>query len=133
MDRKIAVVAIVENDGKVLLGKKTVSNHIFSGFWHIPGGKVHEGEKEGDVLIREMKEEAGIDIHVEKFMDEMFVPPSTIARWYLCSYVSGKIKAGDDIDEAKFIDRDQVINVCHPVVVEKWPTKVREYFGLKKA
>ena len=39
---KIAVVAIVENNGQVLIGKKIKGNTLFSNSWHIPGGMLQK-------------------------------------------------------------------------------------------
>ena len=131
---KTAVVAIVEKDGKILLGKKVSSNHFLSGSWHIPGGKLHEGETEEEALKREMKEEAGIEIRVERFLDEFFVPHSgTTARWYLCSYLKGNLRAGDDLDNVKFVDKNQAASICHPIAIENWPPKVKEYLRPEKS
>ncbi|MBU1255707.1 hypothetical protein KKE74_00630 [Patescibacteria group bacterium] len=39
-NHKIAVVAIVEYNNQVLVGKKTKTSHFLSNTWHIPGGKL---------------------------------------------------------------------------------------------
>ncbi len=63
---KIVVAGVVMNNGKVLLTRETLEsgNHR----WIIPGGKVEFGEALEEALLREMKEETGLDIQVEKFL-----------------------------------------------------------------
>lgn len=70
-DYNIAVVAVVEYDGYVLLGKKIHKpGHAFSDAWHVPGGKHESHENDEQALVREMGQEAGIRIRVERFLDE---------------------------------------------------------------
>ena len=59
----VSAVALVDVDGRVLLGQRGVDKHM-GGMWEFPGGKVHsdEGETPETALVRELKEELGIDI-----------------------------------------------------------------------
>ena len=60
---KRAVVALVEHEGKILLGKKRQdSEGFFAGKWHIPGETMEDDETDEEALIRGMREEAGIEI-----------------------------------------------------------------------
>ncbi len=61
-----AVAAIVEDKGKILVGKKIKGNHFLSQTWHLPGGKHNNGEAEEEAIIREIKEEAGIEIKIKR-------------------------------------------------------------------
>lgn len=128
--KKYAVIAIVEHDGNILVGKKIEKpSRFLSNTWHIPGGKVDSGEDEKIALIREIEEEAGIKIKVKKFLDKSKTPTGKRADWYLCSAISSDIKAGDDLSDAKFVPRSQVKNICDPKSVSLWPPKVVEYFN----
>jgi len=62
-DRRIvlvAAVALVDADGRVLIARRPEGKSM-AGLWEFPGGKVHEGETPEAALIRELKEELGID------------------------------------------------------------------------
>ena len=57
----VSAVALVDADGRVLLGQRAADKHM-GGTWEFPGGKVHAGETPENALVRELKEELGIDI-----------------------------------------------------------------------
>ena len=84
-----AVYALIEHNGKVLL---MAMHH--TGKYHPPGGGVHPGESVEDALQRELREETGIDVEIERFVhfDELFYyyDPSATAYhglhfYYACS------------------------------------------------
>jgi 8-oxo-dGTP diphosphatase len=54
-------VALVDTDGRVLLAERPAGKPM-AGLWEFPGGKVREGETPEAALIRELKEELGIDV-----------------------------------------------------------------------
>jgi 8-oxo-dGTP diphosphatase len=56
----VAAVALVDVDGRVLLARRP-EGKTMAGLWEFPGGKVHEGETPEAALIRELKEELGLD------------------------------------------------------------------------
>ena len=60
-----AVVAVVNYNGKVLLGKKIKNSpKALAGQWHIPGESVEDNESDEEALIRGIREEAGLEIEV---------------------------------------------------------------------
>ncbi len=57
----VAAVALVDGDGRVLLAQRPAGKTL-AGLWEFPGGKVEPGETPERALIRELKEELGIDV-----------------------------------------------------------------------
>jgi 8-oxo-dGTP diphosphatase len=57
----VAACALVDVDGRVLLARRPPGRPM-AGLWEFPGGKVEEGERPEEALIREMSEELGITI-----------------------------------------------------------------------
>jgi 8-oxo-dGTP diphosphatase len=57
----VAAVGLVDTDGRVLLAQRPPGKPM-AGLWEFPGGKVEPGETPEAALIREMREELGLDI-----------------------------------------------------------------------
>ena len=57
----VVAVALVDADGRVLLAERPAGKSM-AGLWEFPGGKVRADETPEAALIRELKEELGIDV-----------------------------------------------------------------------
>lgn len=62
-DRMLLVVAValVDSDGRVLLAQRPAGKNL-AGLWEFPGGKLQPGETPEAALVRELREELGIDV-----------------------------------------------------------------------
>ena len=56
----VAAVALFDVDGRVLIAQRPAGKSM-AGVWEFPGGKVEPGETPERALIRELREELGID------------------------------------------------------------------------
>ncbi|HQY44292.1 MAG TPA: (deoxy)nucleoside triphosphate pyrophosphohydrolase [Paracoccaceae bacterium] len=56
----VTAVALIDADGRVLLAQRPEGKSL-AGLWEFPGGKVEPGETPEAALIRELREELGID------------------------------------------------------------------------
>ncbi|MBY8856068.1 NUDIX domain-containing protein [Nocardia sp. CA2R105] len=59
--QQLVVGAVVQHDGKVLLLQRP-EDDFMGGIWELPSGKVELGEALDQALVREVKEEAGLDV-----------------------------------------------------------------------
>jgi len=55
----VAVAAVVNNKGEVLVSQRKRGTHL-GGYWEFPGGKLEQGESVAAALVRELKEELDI-------------------------------------------------------------------------
>jgi len=93
---RISVVVI--EDGKILLVKHRKGNKQY---WVLPGGRLEYGETFIDCAVRELQEETGLVIEVEKFifLSEAIAPDRSrhIVNVYLkAKVVGGKLQLGDE-------------------------------------
>jgi 8-oxo-dGTP diphosphatase len=57
----VVAAALVDGDGLVLLQQRA-PGRAMAGLWEVPGGKVDEGELPEAALVRELREELGIEV-----------------------------------------------------------------------
>ncbi|HEX8444373.1 MAG TPA: (deoxy)nucleoside triphosphate pyrophosphohydrolase [Allosphingosinicella sp.] len=68
----VVAAALVDAEGRVLLQQRSAGRQL-AGLWEFPGGKVEPGEKPEAALIRELREELGIET------EEACIAPATFA------------------------------------------------------
>jgi len=57
----VAACALVDVDGRVLIAQRPEGRSL-AGLWEFPGGKVEAGETPEAALVRELREELGIEV-----------------------------------------------------------------------
>lgn len=68
------VIGVIERDGRYLIGQRAPGG-LHPDRWEFPGGKVERGETIRGALVRELREEIGIEV-IEIDEKPMFVCPS---------------------------------------------------------
>jgi mutator protein MutT len=106
----VGVGAVIICDGKVLLEKRR--NDPGKGKWSIPGGLVELGESTERTVIREVKEETGLDVekpeHVDvvdniDFDENGKVKYHFIIIDYFVKLKGGEAKAESDAEELRWV------------------------------
>ncbi|MCU0580538.1 MAG: NUDIX hydrolase [Desulfobacterota bacterium] len=138
----VGVGGIVFQEDKVLLIRR--GREPGRGKWSIPGGAVRLGETLEQALIREMREETGLEVEPLALVEVLDrIVPATDGRIryhyilvdYLCLVRGGVLRAGSDADEAVFYRLEYLPNMALTPGVEKVVRKGKffldkEVFGL---
>jgi 8-oxo-dGTP diphosphatase len=78
----VAAAALVDGDGRVLVQRRPEGKPM-AGLWEFPGGKVEPGETPEAALIRELREELGIDVAAACLSPAVFASEPLGARHLL--------------------------------------------------
>jgi 8-oxo-dGTP pyrophosphatase MutT (NUDIX family) len=60
--KQLVVAAVIEREGRFLLGKRNLTKRSAPGFWHALCGRVEPGESEAEAVQREVLEESGLRV-----------------------------------------------------------------------
>jgi ADP-ribose pyrophosphatase YjhB (NUDIX family) len=91
-----------DDEGRLLLVQR--ANDPGRGRWSLPGGRVEPGEDDAAALVREMREETGLDVEPGPLVGRVQRGRYAIAD-YRCTVRGGTLRAGDDALDARFVDR----------------------------
>lgn len=79
MKRRISVVgAVIFNENNEVLCALRSPTMTLPNYWEFPGGKINKGEEPQAALVREIKEELGCVITVDKKVEEIEYDYETI-------------------------------------------------------
>src|SRR5687768_2609966 len=71
MNQRIAVRALIREDEKILLLRRSTGRPSILGKYELPGGKLEYGEQPEDALVRYIKNEAGLTTKTAQLFDVM--------------------------------------------------------------
>jgi len=57
---RVVAAALFDVNGRVLIAQRPEGKHM-AGWWEFPGGKVASGESDAEALVRELREELGVE------------------------------------------------------------------------
>lgn len=111
----VGVGAIILDGDRILLEKR--KNSPGKGKWSVPGGLVELGENVEDAVIREVKEETGLEVYEPRLVDVVnyvswgekgAVMYHYIIIDYLVTVRSGNPKAASDAEDLKWVPFNEV-------------------------
>lgn len=89
---------IFDKQGQVLLCHRRDYD-----LWNLPGGGVEAGEAPWDGVIREVKEEVGLNVKVKRISGVYFKPDQNeVAFSFVCEVISGEPTLSAEADEIKY-------------------------------
>lgn len=99
---KVGATAAVVDGDRVLTMQRP------NGEWCLPGGNAEPGESPEDTVVRETREETGLDVEPVELVDAYELPPGTeydlhgaVTLVYLCERVGGEL---DSSREARAVE-----------------------------
>lgn len=113
MERKhiTVVAAIIKHHGKYLATQRNYGE--FKDGWEFPGGKIEEGERAEEALIREIKEELEVAIKVEDYLitvDHSYDSFDMTMHCYICTLLDNHLTLTVH-EAAKWLTVDQLDSV----------------------
>lgn len=112
---KVNVSTVVFNDnGQVLIQKRSKDEDIFPGMWGIPGGTIEMKDVSvRNALKREVREEVMIEIDDIEFFRENIVAKEIYGVVYLVfisKYASGKAGFSQEVEEIRWVKKTEIDN-----------------------
>lgn len=96
---------ITDRAGRILLVKR--GHDPEAGRWSVPGGRIEPGESDQEAVIREVREETGLEVEVGRLVGAVERPGRNGAvvdiRDYAATVTGGELTAGDDAADARWV------------------------------
>ncbi len=107
MNETVVCVGAVVRQGEQFLLVRQSSGHSLEGQWTIPWGQIEPGESPSAAVLREIKEEAGVDARIDGLLGIQELPEpwlGMIGIIFLCDHVEGEpVPDGRETDAAAYI------------------------------
>lgn len=105
---------ILTNDGKVVLVKRSFDP--YKDHWALPGGMVEYGETVEVAVIREAKEETGLDIKIERLVGVYSEPNRDprghfVSVCFLCVPVGGTLTTSEETRDVKAFSKREIKSI----------------------
>ncbi len=99
---RVSVYAVIFERGKVLLAHRRDID-----WWNLPGGGMEAGETVEEAMRREVREETGLEVAVEKLVGVYSKPQKDeVVLALRCRIVGGTPTATEESRECRFFDPD---------------------------
>lgn len=104
--------AIIIKDGKLFATERGYGN--YKGWWEFPGGKLEDGEKAEEACVREIREELGATVKVQKLLGvvEYDYPEFHLTmHCFLCTLPEDEPLVLHEHSAAKWLTKDELHSV----------------------
>lgn len=118
---------VEDSEGNILIVKTR------DGGWVYPGGQVEAGENLMDALVREIKEESGINTEVSylvgvysntgtfKWYDGVTDVPTQVIFDFVCKPVGGELAVSEETTDSRWVAKDHVLDfITHPAIKTRY-------------
>jgi len=113
---KIGIFAIIlDEQQRVLLCHRRDYD-----LWNLPGGGLEKGESPWEGIIREVKEEKGLDVEVDRLAGVYSKPDKDeVVFSFVCKVVAGRIAITGEADKTKYFEFEKLSKNSSPKQIKR--------------
>ena len=101
---RLGCFAVIFQMGKVLLCRRNDFD-----VWNLPGGGMEKGETVDEAVVREVREETGLEVEVDRLVGVYSKPQKDeVVLSFLCREVDGKLTTTEESVECEYFDPDDL-------------------------
>ncbi|GAA4902401.1 (deoxy)nucleoside triphosphate pyrophosphohydrolase [Streptomyces coeruleoprunus] len=105
MDERVVVAGAVYDRGRLLAARRSAPPEL-AGRWELPGGKLEPGENPREALVRELREELGVEAEPgERIPGEWPLGRGYVLQVWTVRLLSGEPRPLQDHDELRWLSR----------------------------
>jgi mutator protein MutT len=114
---------VIDERRRCLLLRRSKNNGSFVGCWEWPGGKVDPGEDFAVAVVRETKEETGLDVEITGVAGATqfeTVPVNVVLLCMAARVTGGELRLSKEHDDVAWVDTDEMAR-------RQLPPPIREF------
>ncbi|MGK5732230.1 (deoxy)nucleoside triphosphate pyrophosphohydrolase [Streptomyces sp. URMC 124] len=110
-DVRVVVGAALFDGGRMLAARRSAPPEL-AGRWELPGGKVEPGESAEQALVRELREELGVEAEpLERVQGEWPLRPPYVLHVWTAKLLAGEARPLEDHDALRWLGPDELDEV----------------------
>ena len=120
--------ALIFHMGKLLITQRHAKSHL-GGLWEFPGGKREPDETFEQCLVREIREELGIEVEVGELFEDIshaYAEKTVRLKFFVCKLISGKLRPLD-CAAFRWVEKTELADFEFPAADERLLEKLRAY------
>ncbi|MER5962874.1 (deoxy)nucleoside triphosphate pyrophosphohydrolase [Streptomyces sp. NPDC002057] len=107
----VVVAGALYDRGRLLAARRSAPVEL-AGRWELPGGKLEPGESPEEALVRELREELGVEVEPgERIPGEWPLKPGYVLRVWTARLLSGEPRPLEDHDALRWLARSELDSV----------------------
>ncbi|WP_328763546.1 MULTISPECIES: (deoxy)nucleoside triphosphate pyrophosphohydrolase [unclassified Streptomyces] len=111
MTVRVVVGGALCHEGRLLAARRSAPPEV-AGRWELPGGKTEPGESVPEALVRELREELGVEAEpLERIPGEWPVRPGLVLQVWTARLLSGEPVPLEDHDELRWLGPEELDSV----------------------
>ncbi|MEU7554305.1 (deoxy)nucleoside triphosphate pyrophosphohydrolase [Streptomyces sp. NPDC044571] len=111
MTVRVVVGGALCHEGRLLAARRSAPPEL-AGRWELPGGKAEPGESVPEALVRELREELGVEAEpLERIPGEWPLRPGLVLHVWTAALLSGEPAPLEDHDELRWLGPDELDGV----------------------